>query len=72
MNNLSNRDAYINAKEVRKMLGGISSATLWRMESKGQIPRGRRVTPSTILWNIDEVRAAIDATQTEKGAANER
>jgi predicted DNA-binding transcriptional regulator AlpA len=35
----SNSDRYIKSTEVRKLLGGISTTTLWRRVKDGTIPK---------------------------------
>ena len=41
-------------------LYGISSASVWRNCKNGNIPKPRKLTTRTTVWNVGELRAALD------------
>jgi predicted DNA-binding transcriptional regulator AlpA len=40
-------------------LYGISSASVWRNCKNGNIPKPRKLTICTTVWNVGELRAAL-------------
>ena len=40
-------------------LYGISSASVWRNVKNGNIPKPRKLTTRTTVWNVGELRAAL-------------
>ncbi|MCR4942382.1 MAG: AlpA family transcriptional regulator [Campylobacter sp.] len=58
---------WLNAKQLRAYLGGISQATLWRYYKRdGKLPQPKRLSKSILLWNLDEVNAKLGLV-TEQG-----
>lgn len=51
----------IPKSEVKERLGGISDATLWRMEKRGEVPRSIRISRGRVMWIESEIDALIDA-----------
>lgn len=47
-------------------LWGISSATVWRNVKNGKIPKPRKLTSRTTVFNVGELRAALAVNQGEK------
>jgi prophage regulatory protein len=52
------RASLINAQELAQMLS-VSTRTLWRLLSKGELPTPVRLGGS-VRWRLDEVRSWID------------
>jgi prophage regulatory protein len=46
----------LNEKQVLALIP-IARSTLWRMERKGQFPKGTYILPGRKLWYADEVAA---------------
>ena len=44
---------------VVKALYGISAPSVWRNVKNGNIPKPRKLTPRTTVWNVGELRAAL-------------
>jgi predicted DNA-binding transcriptional regulator AlpA len=44
----------LTAREVAKRYG-VQVRTIWRWEKQGQIPRGIRLTTSTVRWREDVI-----------------
>lgn len=40
-------------------LYGISQASVWRNVKNGNIPKPRKLTTRTTVWNVGELRAAL-------------
>lgn len=54
---------WLNAKQLREYLGGISQATLWRYYKKeNKLPQPKRISKSILLWNINEVNQKLGLT----------
>ena len=57
-------DSQPNSANVRlpvvMALYGISSASVWRNCKNGNIPKPRKLTTRTTVWNVGELRAALD------------
>ncbi|MDA3079337.1 MULTISPECIES: helix-turn-helix transcriptional regulator [unclassified Campylobacter] len=74
MNN-QNLNKWLNAKQLREYLGGISQATLWRYyKRENKLPQPKRISKSILLWNIDEVNAKLGLTsqaEATQGGENE-
>lgn len=70
-----NLNKWLNAKQLRAYLGGISQATLWRYyKRENKLPQPKRISKSILLWNIDEVNAKlglISEAETAQGGENE-
>ncbi len=47
-------------------LWGISSATVWRNIKNGNIPKPRKLTSRTTVFNVGELRAALALKRGEK------
>lgn len=62
-------DQLPNSANVRlpvvMALYGISPATVWRNVKSGNIPKPNKLTTRTTVWNVGDLRAALNA----KGAA---
>lgn len=60
---LSDFDSLPNTANVRLPvvmgLYGVSSATVWRNIKNGNIPRPRKLTSRTTVFNVGELRAAL-------------
>lgn len=56
-------DSQPNAANVRlpvvMALYGISSASVWRNVKNGNIPKPRKLTTRSTVWNVGELRAAL-------------
>lgn len=51
---------YLNAKQVRTKLGGISRMTLWRLENHPdyrhrKFPKSEELTPGIFLWDDEAI-----------------
>jgi predicted DNA-binding transcriptional regulator AlpA len=44
----------LNERQVLQLIP-VSSVTLWRMEKRGQFPRGTFISPNKKIWFEDEV-----------------
>lgn len=44
---------------VVKALYAISAPSVWRNVKNGNIPKPRKLTPRTTVWNVGELRAAL-------------
>lgn len=57
-------DSQPNSANVRlpvvMALYGISSSSVWRNVKSGNIPKPRKLTTRTTVWNVGELRAALD------------
>ncbi len=57
-------DSQPNSANVRlpvvMALYGISSASVWRNVKNGNIPKPRKLTTRTTVWNVGELRAAME------------
>jgi predicted DNA-binding transcriptional regulator AlpA len=66
-NALSAFDTLPNSSNVRlpvvMSLYGISSATVWRNVKLGHIPKPRKLTPRTTVWNVGEIRIALQLNE---------
>lgn len=47
-------------------LWGVSSATVWRNIKNGNIPKPRKLTSRTTVFNVGELRAALALKRGEK------
>ena len=60
---LVNFDSQPNSANVRlpvvMALYGISSASVWRNVKNGNIPKPRKLTSRTTVWNVGELRSAL-------------
>ncbi len=56
-------DSQPNSANVRlpvvMALYGISSASVWRNVKNGNIPKPRKLTSRTTVWNVGELRSAL-------------
>ena len=63
LNALVTFDSQPNSANVRlpvvMALYGISSASVWRNVKNGNIPKPRKLTTRTTVWNVGELRAAL-------------
>ena len=66
---LENFDLLPNTANVRlpTVMGlyGISSATVWRNIKNGNIPKPRRLTSRTTVFNVGELRAALKSSEVQ-------
>jgi len=69
---LSYFDNLPNSSNVRlpvvMVIYGISSASVWRNVKLGYIPKPRKLTPRTTVWNVGEIRHALHL---KKGGSDE-
>lgn len=60
-------DSQPNSANVRlpvvMALYGISSASVWRNVKNGNIPKPRKLTTRTTVWNVGELRAALSCEE---------
>ncbi len=60
---LANFDSLPDSSNVRlpvvMFLYGVSSATVWRNVKSGRIPKPRKLTSRTTVWNVGELRSAL-------------
>lgn len=63
-------DRLIRVKELRQMLGGASSSTIYRWIAKGILPEPQRLTPRFIGWRASDI---VDFLNSRKngGASND-
>jgi predicted DNA-binding transcriptional regulator AlpA len=52
-------EALISARLVRQLIGGVSSATLYRMLAAKNFPKPISVTPGRKAWALSTVQAWI-------------
>ncbi len=61
---LTHFDQLPNSANVRlsvvMALYGISPATVWRNVKNGNIPKPHKLTTRTTVWNVGELRAALN------------
>ena len=57
----SHPDRLIRVKELRQMLGGASSSTIYRWIAKGILPEPRRLSPRYIGWRASDVEAFLNS-----------
>ena len=55
----SGGEALIAARLVRQLIGGVSSATLYRMLAESNFPKPISVTPGRKAWPLSAVQAWI-------------
>lgn len=62
---LTNYDKFPDSAHVRlpvvRALVGCSSATVWRMVNRGELPAPRKLSARITAWNVGELRAALSA-----------
>lgn len=60
---LQNFDALPDSANVRLLvvaaLLGVSTATVWRMARRGDLPRPRKLTGRVTAWNVGELRQCL-------------
>ncbi len=54
--------AAIRFPRLREMTG-LSRTTIWRLESRGEFPRRRRLTGNTVAWIEEEVLEWINSRE---------
>ena len=63
-------DSQPNSANVRlpvvMALYGVSSASVWRNVKNGNIPKPRKLTTRTTVWNVGELRAALGIKGVQK------
>lgn len=63
-------DSQPNSANVRlpvvMALYGISSASVWRNVKNGNIPKPRKLTTRTTVWNVGELRVALGLQEEQK------
>jgi predicted DNA-binding transcriptional regulator AlpA len=68
-------DRIISKSECRKVLGGVSDSTIWRLEHQGDFPKRVRVAPGTAGWRMSEVQqwiAKLGREESEKGGNEQK
>lgn len=56
-------EAPVCAEEARKIAGGLSNATWWRMVRDGRMPQPVYPAPRAPRWYSSEIRTALAATR---------
>ena len=51
--------ARIRIKELKRVWGGCSTATVYRLIKRGVLPRPYRISTHISAWSVDEVRQAM-------------
>lgn len=49
----------VNSVEARKILGNISHATFYRMQHRGLIPRGTKISTRVTRWNRADLESYV-------------
>ena len=52
--------AYVRLPVVMRLYG-VSSASIWRGVKAGIIPKPRKLTANTTVWNVGELRSDLAA-----------
>lgn len=52
-------DRIVRPSEARRILG-VSKATLWRMQQRGEIPAPMRISRGAVGWRESTIRSWID------------
>lgn len=52
--------SYVRLPVVRGLLGGVSSATVWRMVKVGTL-KTHKLTPRTTTFNVGELRFLLES-----------
>lgn len=64
---LTHFEALPNSANVRlpvvMALYGVASTTVWRNVKNGNIPKPHKLTPRTTVWNVGELRSALNVKQ---------
>ena len=63
----SGGEALIAARLVRQLIGGVSSATLYRMLAASNFPKPVSVTPGRKAWALSAVQAWIKQRVDDQG-----
>jgi len=58
----SGGEALIGIRHVRLLVGGVSTATLYRMLASGNFPKPISITPGRKAWPLSAVQAWIKTT----------
>ena len=53
-------EGFARLPTVRAALGNISTATVYRMVKRGQLPPPHKLTPHISAWCVVELRACIE------------
>lgn len=54
---MTDSDYYDIVRELeRERITGVSRTSWWRLDKKGLVPKGRRLTDNTIGWYRGELR----------------
>jgi predicted DNA-binding transcriptional regulator AlpA len=60
---LENFDSLPDSAHVRQpvvqALLGCSGATVWRMSSRGDLPKPKKLSERVTAWNVGELRAVL-------------
>ena len=51
-------DQFLRRREVQKRTS-LSNSTIWRLESRGEFPRRRKISPGAVAWLQSEIEAWI-------------
>lgn len=60
-------DRLIRVKELRQMLGGASSSTIYRWIAKGILPEPQRLTPRFIGWRASDIVDFLNSHKNGEG-----
>lgn len=60
--------ARIRIKELQRVWGGCSTATIYRLIKRGVLPQPYRISTHISAWSVGEIRQAM--TKCEHGGTN--
>jgi predicted DNA-binding transcriptional regulator AlpA len=63
-------DRIIRKPELCKILG-VSEATLWRLEQRGDLPPRRQIGPGSVGWLASEIEEFLATRRPVAAAAND-
>lgn len=52
--------AFLRARYVRMLVGGVSESTLWRWVRLGQFPKPKKIGANTVGWRASDVYQWLD------------
>ncbi len=61
-------DRILRPKEVCSILG-ISRATLWRKEQRGELPQKKRVSAGAVGWMRSDIEQMLETSNCEQPEA---
>ena len=56
---LADPDRFLKKAEILGVTG-LSHTTIWRLESKGEFPKRRKISPNRVGWVASEVQAWLN------------